>query len=208
VNRSPGAAETLADRVGARPAPLGELTTALTVADLCLASTGSPVAILDHDDLTTVAEQRAGRRLVIVDLGVPRNVAASDGAVDGVTLLDIDDLRRFVAANLDDRRREAARARVVLDDQLEEYVAESMAREVAPLLLALRHKAEAVRRSELDRLANRLAGLDDRQRDTVDALTKAILAKLLHDPTIRLKDASGTARGERLSESLRDLFEL
>jgi glutamyl-tRNA reductase len=70
----------------------------------------------------------------------------------------------------------------------------------------LRERAEDVRTAELERLANRLSGLDDAQRAAVDALTKGIVAKLLHEPTIRLKDAAGTAKGDRLSDALRDLF--
>ncbi len=207
VNRTPAAAEVLATELGARTASLSALVEALDDVDLCVTCTGAPVAILDPDDLAAASERRAGRPLLVVDVAVPRNVLAAD-FVPGLTLLDIDDVRRFVGSNLDDRRREAERARGILDDQLDEYVAEATAREVAPLVLTMRQQAEAVRRAELDRLAGRLAGLDDRQRATVEALTKGIVAKLLHEPTVRLKDAAGTARGERLAETLRELFDL
>jgi glutamyl-tRNA reductase len=86
------------------------------------------------------------------------------------------------------------------------YHATTTAREAAPLVTALRVHAEDVRLAELDRLATRLSGLDDAQRAAVDALTKGIVAKLLHEPTVRLKDAAGTAKGDRLSDALRDLF--
>jgi glutamyl-tRNA reductase len=73
---------------------------------------------------------------------------------------------------------------------------------------SLRDRAEVIRQAEVDRVAGRLAGLDERERDAVEAATRAIVAKLLHEPTVRLKDATGTSRGDRLAESLRDLFDL
>ncbi|MGH9117519.1 MAG: glutamyl-tRNA reductase [Acidimicrobiales bacterium] len=208
VNRTPAAAEMLANELGARVAPLSALPSTLDDVDVCITSTGAPIAILDHDDLEAAAERRGGRPLLVVDVAVPRNVVAAAADIPGLTLLDIDDVNRFVESNIDDRRREAERARRLLDDQLERYVAESTAREVAPLVLTMRRQAEAVRRAELDRLSGRLAGLDERQRDAVEALTKGIMAKLLHEPTVRLKDAAGTPRGERLADALRELFDL
>ena len=82
------------------------------------------------------------------------------------------------------------------------------AREVAPLISELRSAAESVRTAELERFAARLADLAPAEREAVEALTKGIVNKLLHEPTVRLKDAAGRARGDRLAESLRDLFDL
>jgi glutamyl-tRNA reductase len=94
------------------------------------------------------------------------------------------------------------------DEELDRYVSVSSAREVAPLVARLHEQSESVRRSELERFRARLGDLDERQLDALDALTHGIVAKLLHQPTIRLKDAAGTPKGERLAEALRDLFEL
>ncbi|MCB1259819.1 MAG: hypothetical protein KDB33_05415, partial [Acidimicrobiales bacterium] len=82
------------------------------------------------------------------------------------------------------------------------------AREVAPLVASLHTLGEQVRAGELERFAGRLGELDERQRELLDALTKGIVAKLLHEPTVGLKDAAGTPKGERLAEALRDLFDL
>jgi glutamyl-tRNA reductase len=139
---------------------------------------------------------------------MPRDVDPAAGALDGVTLLDMDDLRRFVAIGVEGRQREATSAHVIVDEELDRYRSTTSAREAAPLVTALHHHAEAVRSAELDRLASRLSGLDDAQRAAVEALTKGIVAKLLHEPTVRLKDAAGTAKGDRLSDALRDLFDL
>ena len=96
----------------------------------------------------------------------------------------------------------------LLDEELERYLGATSAREVAPMIVALRDRAERVRRSELARFRNRLDGLDDAQLDAVEALTRSILSKLLHEPSVALKDAVGSPRGDRLVASLRDLFAL
>jgi glutamyl-tRNA reductase len=120
----------------------------------------------------------------------------------------MDDLRRFVEAGLSERRREVAAVETILEEELDRFVAVSSSREVAPLVTALRDRAETVRAAELIRFTSRLQGLDDEQAEAVDALTRAIVAKLVHEPTIALKEAAGSPRGERLAESLRDLYDL
>jgi glutamyl-tRNA reductase len=125
-----------------------------------------------------------------------------------VTLLDMDDLRTFAEAGLTARRGEIALVRELVNAEVDRFGAVTSAREVAPLVAALRDRAELVRQAEIDRVATRLEGLDERQRDAIEALTRAIVAKLLHEPTVGLKEAAGTPRGERLAESLRHLFDL
>jgi glutamyl-tRNA reductase len=120
----------------------------------------------------------------------------------------MDDLRAFAEVGIGERQLEVAGVQRLISDELERFVGVSTAREVAPLVASLRAGADEIRQGELDRLAPRLDGLTDRQRDAVEAITKGIVAKLLHQPTVELKDAAGTARGERLAEALRDLFGL
>jgi glutamyl-tRNA reductase len=208
ANRTAANAEALAARVGGRAARLLDLPAELAGADLLLTSTGATSIMVEHGDLETVMANRAGRPLLIVDIAVPRDVDPSAADLDGVTLLDMDDLRRFVEVGLSGRQRAASQARVILDEELERYLAVTSAREVAPLVAAMRERAEQVRLSELERFAGRLDQLDDRERAAVEALTKGIVAKLLHEPTVRLKDAAGTAKADRLTDTLRDLFDL
>jgi glutamyl-tRNA reductase len=155
-----------------------------------------------------VMHSRDGRPLLVVDVAVPRDVDPTAADVPGVTLLDMDDLRAFAEAGQAERRREVAAVRTMVGEELERYTAVSSAREVAPLVAALRESAEDVRRSELERFRAKLGELDDRQLEAVEALTHGIVAKLLHQPTVGLKDAAGTPKGERLAEALRDLFDL
>jgi glutamyl-tRNA reductase len=206
VNRTWERAAALAERVGGRPVPFAELPRELTRADLLLSSTGAPGVVVEESDLAAATVDRPDRPLLVIDLGMPRNVAPGVGDLPSVTLLDLGDLRAFVDSGLDERRKEVARVRTVLADELSRYTADAAAREVAPTVTALRQHAEALRAGELERHRTRLSGLDEREQEAVDALTKAIVAKILHEPTVRLKDAAASPRGERLSTAIRDLF--
>ena len=103
---------------------------------------------------------------------------------------------------------ETDRVRRIVDEEVERYGVEVAARQAAPLVAQLHEQAETVRVGELDRFATRLAGLDDAERGTVEALTKGIVAKLLHEPSVRLKHDAGTPQGERNAAAVRDLFDL
>jgi glutamyl-tRNA reductase len=146
--------------------------------------------------------------LHIVDIGVPRNVDPAVGELAGVTLADLDDLRDWADRGLSHRAAEAERVRVIVADEVERFLVESTARQAAPLVAAMHGAADRVRTAELERFAARFGDLDDSQREAVDALTKAIVAKLLHEPSVRLKAQAGTPQGERNAAALRDLFDL
>lgn len=208
ANRTWQSAVDLAERVNGEPVRIYDLPAALVEADLLLTSTGATSMIVESSDIADVMASRAGRPLLIVDIAVPRDVDPAAAGLDGVTLLDMDDLKAYADAGVRERQREVSAVLSIIDHELDRYVAFSTAREVAPIVRALHERAEQVRVAELDRFASKLAGLDDRSRQAVEALTKGIIGKLLHEPTVRVKDAAGTARGERLADTLRELFEL
>ena len=208
ANRTWENADELAGRVGGRAIRLAELDAALHEVDLLLTGTGASSMIIEHSDVSRVMRARPEHPLLVVDVAVPRDVDPSAADIPGVTLLDMDDLRAFAEAGMSERRREIASVEAMCVEELDRWLAVSSAREVAPLIARLHETAEDVRLAEVDRLRARLGDLDERQLDALDALTKGIVAKLLHQPTVRLKDAAGTPRGDRLAEALRDLFEL
>ena len=208
ANRTWDRAVEVAGRLGGEPVRLDDLPHHLAEVDVLLTSTGASAAILEHGDLASVVGERHGRELLVVDIAVPRDVDPTAGEIEGVTLLDMDDLREFADVGIRERQREVTAVHAILDVELDRYVDESTARSVAPLVASLRARGDLVRSGELQRLVARLGDLDDRQRDAVEALAAGIVGKLLHEPTVRLKDATGTARGERLAEALRDLFDL
>ena len=208
ANRTPARAGELAARVAGRPVPLMEVPGHLADVDVLLTSTGAQAPLLEPADIAPVMARRPGRPLLVVDIAVPRDVDPAVADIDGVTLLDMDDVRGFAAAGITERRREVAAVEEILNDELERYLGATSAREVAPTIVALRERAESVRAAELDRLRARYDDLDPRQLDMVDAVTRGMVAKLLHQPTVVLKDAAGSPRGDRLVAALRDLFEI
>ncbi len=183
---------------------------ALADVDVLLTSTGAAgPCCVEHADLEPVLDGPADRPLLIVDIAVPRDVDSSGrpaarrhAARHGRPAA----LRRGRASSA--VAGEVVAVQGIVDDELERFDAACSARAVAPLVATLHERAEQVRLDELDRFASRLDGLDDRQREAVEALTRGILAKLLHGPTVKLKDLAGTPRGERLAEALRELYDL
>ena len=208
ANRTFDRADDLASRLGGRPVRLLELADALGEVDVLLTSTGARSILVEHADLAPVMAARPERPLLVVDVAVPRDVDPGVASIPGVTLLDIDDLRRFADKGLQERRGEIPAAQAIVEEEVARWIDHSTAREVAPLIAAMREWADDVRIGELDRAKTRLDGLEPREREAVEAITRGIVAKLLHEPTVRLKEVAGTSRGERLSEALRDLFAL
>jgi glutamyl-tRNA reductase len=207
ANRTPSRGRVLAERVGGRAVGLDEVPEILVHADLLLSSTGADEVLIERADIEDVMRRRDGRALLVVDVAVPRDVDPGVAQVFGVTLLDIDALRALGEQSLQQRRAEVGRVREIITAELERYRIELSAREVAPLVAALRDQAEALRSAELDRHAAKL-GSDDAVRSVVDAVTRGLVNKLLHEPTVRLKDAAGTARGELYADALAELFAL
>ena len=208
ANRTWDHAVDLATEVGGRAVHLDDLPSSLAEVDLLLTSTGAASIMLEHADLAPMIERRGDRPLLIVDIAVPRDVDAAVGEFDCVTLLDMDDLRAFANEGVAERQREVAAVREIVSDEVDRFQSVSTAREAAPLVTALRAKAESHRQAEINRFRVQLADLSADQRELVDGLTRGVVAKLLHDPTVQLKDAAGSARGERLAETLRELFDL
>ncbi len=208
VNRSAARAKDLVRQAATGPfamraASLEHVAAELADADVVL----SAVAAESH---VLAASAFAGVRgpLLVIDLGVPRNVEPSVRALDGVTLLDMDALSVSVARALDVRAEESVAARAIVAAEVERYRSASRQRGAAPVIASLRSRLEALRVAELERHRAQLADLSEEEWDHVDAATRAALAKMLHEPTMLLKETAGTPRGERLVEALRILFDL
>jgi glutamyl-tRNA reductase len=206
TNRTEARAEHLAQRVGGRIVPFSQLGLALAECDVLLTCSGAGT-VVDHE-LVVGARGADGTPLLVVDIAVPRNVAADVQHAPHVTLLNLDHLRDWAARGLEKRQAEADRVRSIVGQEVERFVMEATARQAAPLVAQLHEKAEGVRQAELERFHNRLASLDPAQRDAVEALTKGIVAKLLHHASVRLKDDAGTPQGERNSAAVRELFDI
>lgn len=209
VNRTRARARALSESVGGRAAGLEELPDALRGADVVIVSTGAAVPVLDADLLRPVGEaRRDSAPLVVVDLGVPRNVEPAVRHLPGIALFDMDDLTVHAERALDSRRGELHQASTVVAREIERFREDDRARGAAPVVAALRVHVDELRRAELDRHRARSRQLDAEQWEEVEAVVRDVLAKLMHQPTVALKEAAGTPRGERLVEALRTLFDL
>jgi glutamyl-tRNA reductase len=208
ANRTLARGRVLAERVGGRAIRLEAVPGALLECDVLLVSTGGSDLLVERSTIESVMDARDGRALLIVDVGVPRNVDPGAGDVFGVTLLDIDDLRALGDQSLAQRRQEIGRVREIIAEELDRHRLERSAREVAPLVTALRARGEDVRAAELERFRARIDSLDPAAREVVEAITQGVVNKLLHEPTVRVKEAAGTARGDLYADALAELFDL
>jgi glutamyl-tRNA reductase len=207
VNRSGARARELVRQAAGpfdmRAAPLEHVAGELADADVVLTAVAAESHVLHAADFAGVAGP-----LLVIDLGVPRNVEASVAGLDGVTLLDMDTLSVSVARALGDRQEESVAARAIVAGEVDRYRSASRQRGAAPVIASLRSHLETLRVAELERHRAQLADLSEEEWDHVDAATRAALAKMLHEPTVLLKETAGTPRGERLVEALRILFDL
>ncbi len=205
VSRTMDRAEALAGSVGGVVVPWEELPAALTAADGAVCATGAADPPLTAPLVRAALAGRGGRRLVLVDIAVPRDVEVGVHRLPGVRLFDIDDLNRVSEANVQLREREVARVEAIVEREAARYAGWLHAREVVPTIAALRQRAEAIRRAELEQTLARISGLSEEDRQRIEALTTAIVKKMLHLPIVRLKDQE---RGRQLVSSVHTLFDL
>jgi glutamyl-tRNA reductase len=206
ANRTPERGSDLAERVGGVAVGFDRLAEAIGVADLVLTCTGSGVPVLTPEFLSLA--RSPSRPLLIVDIAVPRDVDAAVAELSNVTVLDLDVLRDWADRGRSHRLGEVENVRTIVRDEVDRFEAEATALQAAPLVAAMRDRADSIRLAELARYASRLGALDDAQRDAVEGLTRSIVAKLLHDPSVRLKQQAGTPQGERNAAAVADLFDL
>jgi len=208
ANRTRERADRLAAEIGARSIPLTDIADTLVDTDVLLTSTASSEVLVERAMVEMVMACRDGKPLLVVDVALPRDVDPGVGDIPDVTLLDLDDLKEYAQRSAERRRGEIGKVRAILAAEIERYRAERAAREVGPLVTSLRELAEEIRRGELDRFRAKLAKLGPDERALVDAITQGVVNKLLHEPTVRVKDAAGTPRGDYYADALASLFDL
>jgi glutamyl-tRNA reductase len=207
ANRSPQRAKALAGRFGGEGIPLDRAAEQLRAVDVVVSSTGALGWALDRGQVEAALHGRKGRPLFLIDLAVPRDLDPAIHELDGCYLYDIDDLESVVASSLAGRRREAARAEAIVAEEAERFREWQASREVVPAIASLRAWAEEIRAAELERARGRL-GLSEAQHAAVESVTAQIVNKLLHLPTVRLKEAAAGANGGSYAEAVRHLFGL
>ncbi len=204
TNRTAARAQALAADLGARTVAYENLASAVVASDVVITATGAPQPVVPIDALAAAA---AARPRFVLDLAQPRDVPLEAAALDGLELRTLDEVQAYANRGIEARRVHAEAARTLVGEEVQRYAAACSARQVAPLIGGLHGWAEGIRRSEMERYAAKLAGLAPEDREAVEALSRTLVAKLLHQPTVTLKDAAGTARGERLASAVRELFD-
>jgi len=206
ANRSADNARRLAGSLDGAGIGMESLEDALVTADVVVSSTGATGLVLPADLVERAMKARDGRPLAILDLALPRDVDPAVRELDGVTLIDLSMLQEVLASSASGADVEAARA--IVHGEVGAYLAEQIASRVAPTVIALRSRAEEVVGAELQRLAGRLPQLDETSRAEVETAVRRVVDKLLHTPTVRVKELTEAPAGLSYAEALHELFGL
>jgi glutamyl-tRNA reductase len=205
ANRSVDRAAELAERFGGAPLALEHVDEELVRADVVVSSTSAPGFVLTRAQVERALRGRKGRPLFLIDLAVPRDLEPAIHELDGCYLYDIDDLQAVVAETMAARRSEAERAEALVLEEADEFRAWQASLDVVPAIASLRARAEEIREHELEKARGRLS---DRELKAVESITSSILNKLLHLPTVRMKEAAAAADGLVYADAVRHLFGL
>ena len=209
ANRGTERGGALAEDFGGYAAQLGEISSLLQDSDVVFATTGSLEPILTLDLVAQATRGRApDRPLVIVDLAVPRDVEPAVGELEGVRLFGLGDLRAVSDANLEGRRRDVGLAEVIVEQEVAQYDQARAIRRVQPVLAAFWQRAEGLRESEIERLFGEFEGIDPETRSRIEHFSGALVRKLLHEPSLRLRSASADGHFHEYSKVVRQLFAL
>jgi len=209
LNRTVARAEALAADFPALPVqcrPLGELDHCLSTCSLVFTSTGAEEPIISAERLHGLNRRSS---LLLIDIGVPRNISADAGALSGVEAFDVDDLQEVVARNQENRREMAAEAEGLLAEESQLFLEWWDGLEAVPLVNRLRNQLEDIREQELQKALSRMGpDLSARERKVVEALSKGIINKILHTPVTRLRAPQPRQQRHQAMKVLQDLFEL
>ncbi len=208
ANRTAAHGEELAARIESRAVGLEEIAAVLATADVAITSTSAPGFVIDTETAASALRARRGRPILFVDLAVPRDVDPVLQAIDGCFVYDIDDLEAVVETSLAGRRVEAVRAEHLIAVEAERFREWQASLAVVPAIASLYARAEEIRSGELAKAEGRLGRLPESERKLVESVTSQIVAKLLHLPTVRMKEAAAAADGVVYADVVRHLFGL
>jgi glutamyl-tRNA reductase len=208
TNRTFSRAEKLADEFGGTAVNFENFQDQLHRVDILLSSTGAPDYVLSAKKLKEVCKLRRYRPMFLIDIAVPRDIDPAANKLDSVYLYDVDDLQGVVQANLKERHKEAEKAELIIKSEVAQFESWLGTLEVQPTIVAFRRHIEAIRQVEMDKTLSNLSDLNKKERKAIEAMTSAIVNKILHQPTHILKQASGNGNGDIYLDAVRTLFDL
>jgi len=207
TNRTFARAEKLAAEFNGRAVAFENFRDQLHKADIVLSSTGAPGFVLEAQKLAEVLKLRRNKPMFLIDIAVPRDIEPKTNKIDNIYLYDVDDLQGVVQANLKERRKEADKAEAIINEEIIQFYRWLSTLDVKPTIVALRQKLEDLRQSEVQKTLTNLSA-DDKTVKSIDALTRALVNKILHQPTSILKDAQNREDGDSYIDAVRTLFDL
>lgn len=208
TNRTFERAKVLAEKFCGVAVPFEDKFERMVEADIVISSTGAPSYIISKQDVQNVMKMRRSRPIFFIDIAVPRDVDPEVGEIENVFLYDIDDLKAVVDESLKERKREAQKGEEIVKEEVEEFMSWLGTLDVVPTIKELREKAESIKEMELKKALSRLSGLSDREREIVKALATGIINKILHTPTVRLKEKAKEKDVYECIDAIRYLFDL
>jgi glutamyl-tRNA reductase len=207
ANRRKDRALSLAQRFGGETISFDELPRRLRRADIVVTATSSPHLLLEAEEVVAVMRTREGRSLLMVDLAVPRDIDSACAAIDGVSLYDIDDLEAVIDRNRSVRAAEARKAEGIVEEEIQHFALWLGSLEVLPTLAALRERGSAIADQVSAENAGKWESASERDLERVNALAHAVVSRLLHEPTVRMKEMRGDRVHARM-QLVRELFAL
>jgi glutamyl-tRNA reductase len=208
TNRTAARAQEMARALSGTAVPFDELPTALASVDIVITSTAAPEPIISRAMVERIVHGRSARPLFFIDIAVPRDVEATVDTLDGVYCYDIDDLKQVVDANIRERAREAHRAEGLVEREVAKFRARLSDVEVIPTIVSLRERLEGIRSGEVKKALARLPDASPETRAALEALSTAIVNKILHVPITKLRESSRAGAGRSWTELVHELFGL
>jgi glutamyl-tRNA reductase len=208
VNRTHARAQQLADRWQATALTFESLPDALGDADVVITSTGAPHILIKPPLVETVMQQRPDRPLVFIDIAVPRDVDPDVNRLPNVHCYDIDDLETRLTGSLEERQQEIPQVEAIIAAEADNFMSWLKSLEIMPVISDWRAKADAIRRAEVDKTLRQLKDLSEADRQRIEAMSEALVNKLLHDATLRLKAEAGNGHAAEYAAAVRHLFAL
>ncbi len=207
-NRSYDRAVVLADKFTGRAVKFEELYKHMKYADILISSTAARHYVIRHADIMALLNTVPGKKIMMIDIAVPRDIDPKVGELPGVSLYDIDDLQSVVDNNLAERRQAAVTAESIIEDELDEFMKWLSTQFVVPTITALIEMAEEIKKKELERAYNRLGELTNHERKVISSMANSIIKQFTHFPIVRLKEYALTNEGHLYAEVLQNLFDL
>ena len=208
TNRTYDRAVTLAEQFKGEAIPFEEMNIGLRRADIVISATDSPQYLIRHDQVARVVKDRRQKPIFFIDIADPRDIEPKVGEIENAYLYNIDDLQKVTFENIKDREKEAVKAEAIVEDEVVQFVAWYRSLDITPTIVSLRKKFEEIRKRELEKTLSLHPDLSDKEKKSLEALTSAIINKILHDPVTLLKKANEEATADLYLDAIQNLFQL